>query len=429
MRSTIWAAALAIAGLAVRSWAQEMPTCASDCLVKYLPESKCDPTNMDCVCADLTLMDNVGTCTLEACTLFEALAAKNATATLCKEPVRDRSLVAPIATAITGGMALVFVILRVYESGFRKKEFHWADVWAILAMVSSIPMDVGEFFMMAHGMGKDIWTLAPEEITEVVKYTWITQVFYAPAIMLTKITVVCFFMRVFPARGFQLVCWGTIAHCVLFIVSTTIAAILACVPVEAAWIAWTGTAEAVCFNNNAFWWAHAAINIITDVWILALPIPQLLNLQLGRRKKVYLIMMFSVGLVITIISIVRFSGLITYSTSTNPTFNNVNVATYSVIECNISIMCCCMPAMLSFLRHVMPTVFGSTNRSDNNGKDGSYQVGGTGGRSPFPSNAIQKSVTHTVSYFPRGDDSDVVELMDVEKNRQGAETEEHYNRW
>ena len=90
-----------------------------------------------------------------------------------------------------------------------------------------------------------------------------------------------------------------------------------------------------------------------------------------------------------------------------------------------------MPAVLSFLRHVLPTVFGSTNRSNKNyGKDGSYQVGGTGGaRSPFPSNAIQKSVTHTISYFPRSGDSDVVELMDVEKNKQGGESEEGDHRW
>ncbi|KAK4150446.1 hypothetical protein C8A00DRAFT_36944 [Chaetomidium leptoderma] len=363
-------------------------------------------------------------------TLFEALAAQNATATLCKEPVRDRSLVAPIATAVTGSMALVFVLLRVYESAVRKKEFEWADVCAVLAMVSSIPMDVGEFFMMAHGMGKDISTLTPEQITNVVKHTWVTQVFYIPAIVLTKITVLCFFMRVFPARGFRLVCWGTITHCTLFMVTTTIAAILACVPVESAWTAWTGTGEDVCFDNNAFWWAHSAINIATDLWILALPIPQLLKLQLGRKKKVYLILMFSVGLVITIISIIRFSGLVTYSASSNPTFNNVNVATYSVIECNVSIMCCCMPTILSFLRHVLPTIFGSTNRSRDY-KAGSYQIGGGGGggRSPFPSNAIQKSVTHTVSYLPSADDSDVVELMDVEKNKQGGDDQYNNNRW
>jgi hypothetical protein len=90
-----------------------------------------------------------------------------------------------------------------------------------------------------------------------------------------------------------------------------------------------------------------------------------------------------------------------------------------------------MPAMLSFLRHVLPTVFGSTSRSNKNyGKDGSYQIGGTGGaRSPFPSNAIQKSITHTVSYLPRSGDSDVVELMDVEKDKQGAESEDGYHRW
>lgn len=39
-----------------------------------------------------------------------------------------------------------------------------------------------------------------------------------------------------------------------------------------------------------------AINIATDLWILALPIPQLLKLQLGLKKKVYLILMFSVGI-------------------------------------------------------------------------------------------------------------------------------------
>ncbi|AEO69783.1 uncharacterized protein THITE_2120508 [Thermothielavioides terrestris NRRL 8126] len=277
-------------------------------------------------------------------------------------------------------------------------------------------MDVGEFFMMAHGMGRDIWTLSPDEITNIVMYTWITQVSYIPAIILTKITIVCFFMHVFPARGFHLICYGTLVHCTLFMVSTTIAAILACIPVQYAWSAWTGSGDGVCFDNNSFWWAHSAINIATDLWILALPIPQLLKLQLGKKKKIYLILMFSVGIVITIISIIRFSGLVQYSTSSNPTYNNVDVATYSVIECNVSIMCCCMPSLLSFLRHVFPAVFGSTNQSGY--KAGSYNVA----KSPFPSNGIQKSVT--ISYMPQPSDSDVVELMDLEKNKQNQ-----YHQW
>src|SRR5690554_3812518 len=92
--------------------------------------------------------------------------------------------------------------------------------------------------------------------------------------------------------------------------------------------------------------------------------------------------------------------------------NNVMVATYSVIECNVSIMCCCMPSTLSLLRRVFPTVFGSTNRSDY--KTGSYNLA----KSPMPSNCIQKTVEHQVSYIPRAGDSDVVELMDLEESKK-----------
>ncbi|KAJ4229224.1 hypothetical protein NW759_003950 [Fusarium solani] len=417
MRFTLWTA-LAVASLATLVLAQEMPKCASDCLVKFLKDSKCEPTDFDCICADTVLNDNVGACTLTSCTVVEALAARNGTATLCGEPVRDRTLIAPVATAVSGSLALAFIALRVFECLYHK-EFRWADICAVCAMVSSIPMDVFEFYMKANGFGKDIWALTEHQITNVVKYTWVTQVSYIPAICLTKIAIISIFIRVFPNKVFQMVCWGTIAHCALFMLSTTIAAILACVPVEAAWTNWKGTKEGVCYDNNAFWWAHSAINIVTDLWILALPIPQLLKLQLGRKKKIYLILMFSVGIIITVVSIVRFSGLVTYSATSNPTYNNVMVATYSVIECNVSIICCCMPALLAFLRRAYPSLFGSTNRSL---EYRSKSIGGS--KSPFPSNGIQESVTQSVSYMPRSDDSDVVELMDVEENKP-----DRYHRW
>lgn len=89
-----------------------------------------------------------------------------------------------------------------------------------------------------------------------------------------------------------------------------------------------------------------------------------------------------------------------------------------------------MPQLLSYLRHVMPSIFDSTAPSDY--KAGSYRLGGCGGKSggskssPFPSTrGIQKTVTHTVSYLPNANDSDAVELIDVEKNKQ----DDQYNQW
>lgn len=90
-----------------------------------------------------------------------------------------------------------------------------------------------------------------------LQYTWVTQVTYIPAIILTKVAIVCFFMQVFPGPKFRMLCYGTIFWCFLFMISTTIAAILACVPVEKLWTNWMGNKEGVCYDNNAFWWTHS----------------------------------------------------------------------------------------------------------------------------------------------------------------------------
>ena len=68
-------------------------------------------------------------------TVASATAARNATATMCKEPVRDKSRQAVLAASITGIIALAFICVRMHEA-YVRKEFHWADLCAVLAMVS-----------------------------------------------------------------------------------------------------------------------------------------------------------------------------------------------------------------------------------------------------------------------------------------------------
>lgn len=66
--------------------------------------------------------------------------SQNATATLCHWPVRDKSIVAPIATAVTGVLALAFIGIRVGDC-IAKNEFKWADLCAVLAFVSAPPCE------------------------------------------------------------------------------------------------------------------------------------------------------------------------------------------------------------------------------------------------------------------------------------------------
>lgn len=51
-----------------------------------------------------------------------------------------------------------------------------------------------------------------------------------------------------------------------------------------------------CMNQTVFWLCAAGYNIITDIYIVLIPIPELIKLKLSTRKKAMLIAIFSTGL-------------------------------------------------------------------------------------------------------------------------------------
>jgi hypothetical protein len=57
-------------------------------------------------------------------------------------------------------------------------------------------------------------------------------------------------------------------------------------------------------------------------------------------------------------SCVRVQSLTRYANTTNPTYDTLASATWSVVELNVGVFCVCMPAFRRFLAHAMPTRFG-----------------------------------------------------------------------
>ncbi|KAL6244186.1 hypothetical protein RBB50_009056 [Rhinocladiella similis] len=398
---------------------QSMPTCAADCLTQFLSNSTCAPTDSACICADTVLMGNVQGCTLASCTVKESLAAKNATMTLCKQPVRDNTAVTPIVTAVSGIIAIMCVILRLADRFPKWEQIQWADVCVVLSLLLALPMAILEFFMSSDGFGKDIWTIPPDKITQIVQFTWLTEIFYMCVIGFTKMALLLLYYRVFPSQVFRRFVIGSMAVCALYIPTFALGIAIQCIPISHAWTSWTGETTGKCMNLNAFAWAHAIINIIFDIWIILLPIPQLMHLNLGRRKKVHLVFMFGIGFFITIVSIVRLTSLVQFANSTNPTYDNVPTAYWSVLEAFVSIICTCLPAVRALLRKVFPTCFGST--SDPNSESRTYRISKP---SALRSAELAESGTHTANVYPRSGDSDVIELV-----HNGDTKDARYSGW
>lgn len=113
---------------------------------------------------------------------------------------------------------------------------------------------------------------------------------------LTKIAMLLLYLKVFPSQTFRRICFVMVGICLAYIPATALATLFNCTPVSYNWTGWTGETQGHCFSFNTFAWAQSSINILLDLIIILLPIPQLWKLNMGRKKRIQLVLMFSVGL-------------------------------------------------------------------------------------------------------------------------------------
>lgn len=115
------------------------------------------------------------------------------------------------------------------------------------------------------------------------------------AITSTKLSMLFFYNRIFSPHCVSTPTIVVGALCLGYGITFAFGTIFECSPIPFAWQNWDGEREGRCVNINAMVWANAAVNIVLDIVIISMPILQLLKLSMSRKRKMYILMMFSVG--------------------------------------------------------------------------------------------------------------------------------------
>lgn len=110
---------------------------------------------------------------------------------------------------------------------------------------------------------------------------------------LVKVSILLFYLRVFPVKSVRLASWAMIAYCGASFVAFSLVTIFRCKPIAYAWD--KNIQGGSCINYKAVALAYAAIDIQQDILIIILPISALLKLQLCLKKKISMYAMFGVG--------------------------------------------------------------------------------------------------------------------------------------
>ncbi|KAF2089794.1 hypothetical protein K490DRAFT_62671 [Saccharata proteae CBS 121410] len=417
-------AVAASSATAALEWALEtLPHCGLECLEAGILQSTCSATNATCICTNEPLNAEVELCVSSSCSVENALTTKNITQTACGATPRDRSTEVSYVGVVGGAIALLAVVLRVIARLPCMGGGFGLDDYVLLAtLIPMIPLTILSVFLADFGLGKDMWTVPFKDITKILYYYYWDEGLYLSSLALTKISICCFYLRIFPQQRFRIFVYICMACCAIYGVSFVVAVWLQCSPLNLAWTAWSEPGlKAKCVNVNALGWTSASFNIALDLFVISLPMPQLLKLALSWRKKIHVMIMFGVGFFVTVVSMLRLKWMIQFSNSTNVTWDYVPIGYWSTIEVHASILCASLPAIRALMLQLFPRSFGHSSALSggfsSNGPKRSYGNSISGSKEPLHS-GIGANV-HIVQRISKADQKEFIPLEDFEEGEAG----------
>ena len=161
-------------------------------------------------------------------------------------------------------------------------------------------------------MGRDQWKVPTEHVTKVYKVRNAfhvvlsnilrqTQCFFVSAVgyklgnAATRVSLLCFYLRIFGKGAAYIVIWVCIALTIIVGIVFALADALQCKPARAFWEGWDGELWGQCGSLAAISWAHSILNIVMDVATLGLAFWIVHKLNMNWRKKIAVIAMFLLG--------------------------------------------------------------------------------------------------------------------------------------
>ncbi|ETS74657.1 hypothetical protein PFICI_13141 [Pestalotiopsis fici W106-1] len=286
--------------------------------------------------------------------------------------IPDRGPSVFAVTTATLVLASVFVAARLYTRLTIVRQFSWDDWFIILAWAFAFAVGFTIDLGTKNGLGKHDSDIAAGDWNTLRRCEYAFSVLYNPALMATKTSILIFYLRLSrnTQQVLRLASWAVLIVVNVAGVVLTFLNIFQCRPIRAAFDRYPG--EAQCIPLLTEFLCSAPVNIVTDLAILALPLPVLTGMRLPFRQKIILIVTFTLGIFVTVVDVVRIYYLQQAITSVSPVTSSNPEATFgdqaefawnaslslmwSSVEVNVGITCACIPTLKPLIVRILPAM-------------------------------------------------------------------------
>ncbi|KAI0205949.1 hypothetical protein F4808DRAFT_408382 [Astrocystis sublimbata] len=248
-------------------------------------------------------------------------------------------------SSILTSLSFIFVVSRCVVRFLLILNPGMDDYMIIGALLFTIAYQATIYVIDIHGgLGMPMMTLSPMEMTIFLKGTFAIEIIYYTILFFIKSSIIFMYQRFAIWTIFRKLCYGTNILLAVFYVVCIATTLGQCSPLEKAWDI-TRTLPGSCINTTAYFYFTSAFNIITDIWILLLPIPTVRSLKISSHNRYVLYIIFGIGGIATVMSAVRLYSILVYTLAEDPFKDGVLVNLWSMVEVNIAIICASIPAL------------------------------------------------------------------------------------
>ncbi|KFY39945.1 hypothetical protein V494_03745 [Pseudogymnoascus sp. VKM F-4513 (FW-928)] len=202
------------------------------------------------------------------------------------------------------------------------------------------------------GLGRHESSLLDGEIDLYNKYNYTYQILFIITIVLSKMSLVLFVTRLTP--NVPTIRAGRIIFCLIAIwgLATVFGFAFQC-SLPHPW----NNISGVCKNQAALYYAAGIMDIITDIALTILPVVILWGVQIQRRKRAIVMLVFMARVSVCLAEIPRLIYLSRYIGSTDKSWYGANVAIWTQAVTHLSIVTACIPSLQHLLASMQSGVF------------------------------------------------------------------------
>ncbi|KAI1075918.1 hypothetical protein F5B20DRAFT_558382 [Whalleya microplaca] len=254
-------------------------------------------------------------------------------------------------------LALAALALRLWSRRIQRMNLQFNDYMAIIATVltiGTVAVCLAESFVGAVGVHiEEIMATRPWVLTLFLQLSTPGQLLWAAANTSVKLSILSLYTVIFPSKRFCHICYGTMAVSVVYFLSVFLEAFVLCKPVAYNWDKTISGGE--CYNQTLAYLIAGSTNLVIDAWVVALPMPMLFGLRVSLLKKFGIASMFSLGILICVLSLLRVISILAWDL-TDATYTTTGVAVYSILEPTLGVVNACLPTIKPAIRRLFVNV-------------------------------------------------------------------------